>query len=80
MCSTTSASAPGPKGHGAERWGMVIVYLLLAYDYLGRCQKLVWVGHLALKLLSQTHEDKDGTRSKQISTHLTGTRGFVLIR
>ena len=42
-------SAPGPKGPGAERWGMVIVYFLLAYEYLGRCPRLVWVGPLALK-------------------------------
>ena len=28
---------------------MVIIYLLLAYEYLGRCPRLVWVGPLALK-------------------------------
>ncbi len=42
-------SAPGSKGSGAERWGMVIVYFLLAYEHLGRCPRLVWVGPLALK-------------------------------
>ncbi len=34
----------GPSGEG-----MVIVYFLLAYEYLGRCQRLVWVEPLALK-------------------------------
>jgi len=29
--------------------GMVIVYFLLAYEYLGRCPRLVWGGPLALK-------------------------------
>ena len=34
---------------GPSDGGMVIVYFLLAYAYLGRCPRLVWVGPLALK-------------------------------
>ena len=34
---------------GLSGGGMVIVYFLLAYEYLGRCPRLVWVGPLALK-------------------------------
>ena len=37
------------KVWGPSGGGMVIVYLLLVYEYLGRCPRLVWVGPLALK-------------------------------